>query len=135
MLMKSIFQKCKLVWYSAVLFFGLTLPTFRLAQAAGVQDGLTQIKDQFPSQSEIGQSEDVGQLIIAVVKMLFLLLFAVSVLFIVIGGFQYVTSAGKEEQAKKGRQTLTYAVIGLAISILAYVIVYAVSNSLTGPAV
>jgi glucose uptake protein GlcU len=67
--------------------------------------------------------------------MLFLLLFAVSVLFILIGGFQYVTSAGKEEQAKKGRQTLTYAVIGLAISILAYVIVYAVTNSLTGPEV
>jgi high-affinity nickel permease len=133
--MAQITQTAKSIFFSLVLFFGLTLPTLGVVRAAGIQDGLTQIKDQFPNQSEIGQSEDVGQVIVAVIKMLFLLLFAVSVLFILIGGFQYVTSAGKEEQAKKGRQTLTYAVIGLAISILAYVIVYAVTNSLTGPEV
>ena len=56
----------------------------------------------------------------------------ISVLFIVIGGFQYITSAGNEEQAEAGKKTLTNAIIGLVIVILSYVIVVVVMNALEG---
>jgi uncharacterized membrane protein len=46
----------------------------------------------------------------------------------VIGGFLYITSAGNEERAKKGRTTVINAIIGLVIIILAYVIANVVSS-------
>ena len=40
-------------------------------------------------------------------------------LMVLIGGFQIMTAGGKEEQFKKGKQTLTYAVIGFICILLA----------------
>ena len=52
--------------------------------------------------------------------------------FIIIGGFQYITSAGNEEQAETGKKTLTNAIIGLVIAILSYTIVIVIINALYG---
>ena len=62
----------------------------------------------------------------------YLLLFAalIAILFIVLGGYKYITSGGNAEQAKGGRETVVNAVIGLSIIILAYVIVSVVNNTL-----
>lgn len=46
-----------------------------------------------------------------------------SVLFVVIGGFKYTTSNGSSEGIKKAKDTILYAIIGLVISLSAYVIV------------
>ena len=56
----------------------------------------------------------------------------IAVLFIIIGGFQYITSRGDEELAAAGKKTLTNAIIGLVIVILAYVIVAVTINALEG---
>ena len=48
---------------------------------------------------------------------------AVVVLFIIFGGLQYIVASGNEKQAEKAKKTLTYAVIGLIIIILAEFIV------------
>ena len=58
-----------------------------------------------------------------VLNILFGLSGGVAVLFIVLGGFQYMTSAGNQEQADKGKKTLTYAIIGLVVIVLATTIV------------
>lgn len=42
-----------------------------------------------------------------------------SVLFIVYGGFLYVTSAGNKERIETAKKTLTYAIMGLVFVILA----------------
>jgi len=54
----------------------------------------------------------------------------IAVLFIIIGGFRYITSAGNEEQAEGAKKTLTNAIIGLVIVILSYVIVAVIANQL-----
>mgnify|MGYP000939973488 CR=1 FL=1 len=46
----------------------------------------------------------------------------VAVVFIIIGGFQYIMSQGNEETSKKAQKTLTFAVIGLVIVLAAYAI-------------
>jgi hypothetical protein len=51
-------------------------------------------------------------------------------LFLIIGGFLFLTSAGNQEQAEKGKKTLLYAIIGLIIVVLATVIVKVVINLL-----
>ncbi|MFH2105605.1 MAG: pilin [Parcubacteria group bacterium] len=57
---------------------------------------------------------------------------AFAVAAIVYGGVIYISSAGNEESIKKGKSIVTYAVIGLAIAILAYVIVSFVITTLLG---
>lgn len=46
----------------------------------------------------------------------------VAVVFIILGGFQYIISQGNEETSKKAQKTLTYAVIGLVVVLAAYAI-------------
>jgi len=55
----------------------------------------------------------------------------VAVLFIIVGGFQYITSGANEEWAETGKKTLRNAVIGLVVIILSYIIVIVIANSLT----
>ena len=55
----------------------------------------------------------------------------IAVFFLIIGGYQYMTSAGNEELAERGKRTLQNAIIGLVIIILSYAIVTVISNSLT----
>jgi TRAP-type C4-dicarboxylate transport system permease small subunit len=62
----------------------------------------------------------VGQLIQRFLDILLTLAGVIAILFIVIGGYQYITSRGAEDQAKAGRKTMTYAIIGLIAVLLAY---------------
>ena len=52
----------------------------------------------------------------------------VSLVFIVIGAVGYITSAGDPSKLQKAKNTLTYALIGLAIVVLSAVITAAISN-------
>lgn len=44
----------------------------------------------------------------------------VAVLFLIIGGFQFIVSAGNSESIKKARNTVLYTIIGVLVTILAY---------------
>jgi len=63
-----------------------------------------------------------------VIEILLVIIRYVSVVFILYGGFQYLTSAGNAENIKKAKSTITNAIIGLVVSISAVVIV----NLITG---
>ena len=53
-----------------------------------------------------------------------------AVVFIIVGGFQYVTSAGNPQSLAKAKSTITLAVIGLIVSLSAFAIVNFVIDSL-----
>lgn len=107
-----------------------TTPPATGAQCGGgVLGGLGCIRPQFDPQGSVAGAQNIGDFIIAIINVLLGLLLAISVLFIIIGGYQYVTSAGKEDQAKAGRRTVTYAVIGVAVAILSYMIVRVVDGT------
>jgi type IV secretory pathway VirB2 component (pilin) len=48
---------------------------------------------------------------------------AVAVVFMVIGGFHYITSSGHPEKLDKAKKTLLYSGVGLVIVLAAYTIV------------
>ncbi len=75
-------------------------------------------------------NNNFGYLLLYVVEALLGLVGLVSIAFIILGGFQYVTSRGNEEQAETGKKSLTNAIIGLAIVIMSYIIVVVVINAL-----
>ena len=57
-----------------------------------------------------------------VIKAIIGALGAVAAIFIVYGGVQYMTSSGDASKAKKARDTILYACIGLVIAALAFAI-------------
>ena len=70
--------------------------------------------------------------IISIARLLTFLAAAIAIVFLIYGGYQYITDDGSEANAKKGKLIITNAVIGLAIAILAYTIVGLVLGLLAG---
>jgi len=54
----------------------------------------------------------------------------IAVLFLIIGGFRYITSAGNEETAESAKKIIINAIIGIVIIILSFVIVRVISSAL-----
>lgn len=79
----------------------------------------------------IAGSDSIFKVIATVIRILLILSGVLAVLFVIIGGFWYLTSAGNEEQAAKGRKALTYAILGLIIIVLSYSIVAILVRTLT----
>jgi hypothetical protein len=52
--------------------------------------------------------------------------FFVAVIYLIYGGFLYITSAGNEESAEKGKNAIVYSLIGIVVIVLSFVIVSAV---------
>lgn len=72
-----------------------------------------------------------NDLIVKIINILLAVAFLVAVLFLIIGGFRYIASAGNEEAAEKGRNTIINALIGIVVIILSYVIVRVVSSAVS----
>ena len=104
------------------------VPTLALAQNQ-VQSGLQMggLQGLF-GYGGLNSSQSLPELIANVIRLMLLFAGAIAVVFVIIGGYQYLTSAGNEETAEKGRKTLTNAIIGVVIIILAYVIINVIVN-------
>ncbi len=57
--------------------------------------------------------------IYTVTNWIFYILILVAVIMIILGGFVFMTAAGSPEKTAKGRNIVVYAVIGIAIAIIA----------------
>lgn len=85
------------------------------------------IQDVFPPAAIYGeQGGEVvgfGKLAGDIVLILTSVAFSISVIFIIIAGIKIVTASGDEKKMAAATGTLTYAIIGLVVTILAFVIV------------
>lgn len=63
---------------------------------------------------------------------LFLASLVLTVIFILFSGIQFITSGGDADKLQQARKRLLYSIIGLAIVVLAFVIVSAVVRSVGG---
>jgi uncharacterized membrane protein len=77
-------------------------------------------------------SPDFAGLFIGMMKNFLLVAGILSLLLIIIAGFRYVSARGNEEQVTQARSGLLWSVIGLAVIILAYVIVVATAQLFGG---
>lgn len=94
-----------------------------------VQAGLEGIRVAFPEGAR--ENVDVAAVARKVINWALYLAAIIAVIFIIIGGFMYITSAGDQTKATKGRQTLVNALIGLTLVVLAYIIVQIVYRFIT----
>lgn len=80
----------------------------------------------------IAGQTSVGSILMEIIQILLVLSGVIAIILIIIGGFQMIMSRGNEEQAKKGKQTLTYAIIGLIAIVMSFAIVRIVVGTITG---
>lgn len=76
----------------------------------------------------LGAEQGIAVFIIRIINFLALVIGSVAFLSIVLGGITLLTSAGNENQLTKGKDMILYAVIGLAVALLAYFITDFVQN-------
>ena len=72
-----------------------------------------------------------GVLTFAILNVILPLTGIVAVLFVIIGGYQYMASGANEEMAEQGKKTLQNAITGLVVVILSYVIVNVIINTVS----
>ena len=111
-----------------ILVSVMFVPSMALAQQRTVETGLNSVRDAFPTTTVDASSPQ--NTLKSIINWALYLAGILSVLFVIYGGYLYLTAGGSDDQAKSGRKTLTNALIGLVITILAYTIVQIVYNFL-----
>lgn len=75
-------------------------------------------------------ADGLEALIVTVINFILKFGIALTVLFILIGGVQYITAGGNDDKTGVAKKTLTYAIIGFIIVITALTIVNFVGSTL-----
>lgn len=73
---------------------------------------------------------DIVLILLAVFEILLRIAGMLAVIFIIYGGFLYLTSAGEPDKAKNGRTTIINALVGLVLAMSATVIVSIIGRAL-----
>lgn len=120
--MFKMFKRKKIKFILLPIFlFSIFLPDF--VNAASLLDGIT--GGNLTKDSILRLISNVRVIILGIAA-------ALAVLFILIGGIMYITSAGNKDQADQGKKYLTYAVGGLILIIFAEVIIRIFATILGG---
>lgn len=85
--------------------------------------------DDEDCQQDAGES--VNNIVNTIINVFSLIVGIVSVIMIIIGGFQYITSGGDSGKVGNAKNTILYAIVGLVIVALAQVIVRFVLDQTT----
>lgn len=76
-------------------------------------------------------SNSIREIVAKIIQILLAFAGAIAVIFLIIGGYQYVASRGNEESMEKAKRTIQSAIIGIIIIVMAYAIVVIVNKLLT----
>ncbi|MEZ4180339.1 MAG: pilin [Candidatus Doudnabacteria bacterium] len=118
--------------FGVVLTFGTLLtPTVvhgQFSSNQSVQGGLNDLKSAFPD--TVAGDGDPQDLVRNIIEWALYIGAMLAVLFIIYGGYLYLTSGGNDSQVKKGKETVIYALVGLVVIVMAWVIVQTVYNFL-----
>ena len=136
-------QKIKLMLISLVSVFAIGAPlavagTAMAYSQADINQCLAQGSNfQFDSATgqcvptSVNDGTSLDSLIQKIVNILSVVVGIVAVIMIIVGGFRYVTSGGKQESVTSAKNTILYAIIGLVIVALAQIIVHFVLKNTT----
>jgi hypothetical protein len=119
-------KKLSGVAFLAVL--GMIKAEAALAQALGQPSN----PGGLPDFSVYGGQTGIMAVLAFIINTVLMISGTIAVLFLIIGGFQYILSGANEDLAKRGKTSIRNAVIGLIIIILSYTVIRVVFTTLTG---
>jgi ketopantoate hydroxymethyltransferase len=111
--------------YIAATILAAILPVIALAQPQMGQ-GL----ENFVNETGLTNA-DITVVISRIVRIVLSFLGLIAVIIIIIGGFQWMTSGGNEEQIGKAKKLMGAGIVGLVIVVLAYAIASFIINVIT----
>ena len=131
-------KKAKFI--TAAIIFALSIFGLTMVPAVTHADGSTSVCDtQVPQEIKDangcggGSAPDFANVICEIIKVVVGIMGAVAAIFVVVGGFQFMTSAGDAGKVAKARQTILYSLIGLIVCVLAFAIVnFVITNIING---
>jgi hypothetical protein len=107
------------------------IPTLVFAQGRSAQDILTQGLIQPPAGGGADyEIADFFLLLAAVLRLIFTATAILAVIYIILGGYYYVMAYGNPETIQKGKSTITWAIIGLIVSIASFAIIQFTWNTI-----
>ena len=108
----------------AIMMMSIAIPAFAQQAPATGGSGFISDSDNIPLVSQAtGGAGDARSLILKVLNNVLTYLGVICVIMVIYGGFMYVTSAGEEDKAKKGRTIIMYAGIGIIIILVSFALV------------
>ena len=113
-----------------ILILSFAFSGFAFAEASS--HNLPPAEYQLPKTGIPTEGKEVLSLIELVASWVFAIFVAVSIVFIVMGAFEFVTAQGDPAKITKARQSLIFAVIGIAIALMAFAIPRVVRNVIVG---
>lgn len=75
--------------------------------------------------------DSVNNLVATIINVFSWIVGVIAVIFVIYGGFRYITSGGDSNKVSSAKNTILYAIVGLVIVALAQVIVVFVLNEVT----
>lgn len=113
-------NKLKIAVLSLAVLIGVATLTPSYDVSASAKD---EIKKGYLAVGGDQETVDTNTRVKDIVNLLLYIVGVLAVIVIVFAGIRYVTSTGDSSRVKGAKDTLTYAVIGLIVAILAYAIV------------
>ncbi|MCK4968358.1 MAG: TrbC/VirB2 family protein [Candidatus Aenigmarchaeota archaeon] len=117
------FTKTKKI-YLLIVLFGLFF--LLVGPALAVETDLGEV-----APIKISTISGLNQKVGAIIKIILGVVGALALVMVIYGGFMWMTSGGKADQVKKGKDTLVWAVAGLALIFFSYVLVNFVITAMT----
>mgnify|MGYP001592809766 CR=1 FL=1 len=84
--------------------------------------------------SPAGLFNNLGELMSNIIQIMISIGGILCIIFIIVGGFKFVTSGGDEKKLASAKGTLTYAIVGLIVIILAFAMIQVVQYFLESTA-
>ncbi|NTW14279.1 MAG: hypothetical protein HGA31_04605 [Candidatus Moranbacteria bacterium] len=120
--------------FSIAVFILASLPSLVRA-AASCEDGKTVLMNGVcvPTQAATGLSDrEPGSVIATVIYWLMGVLGIVAILMFVVAGVQYLLAGGDEKKTDSAKNIMKFTVMGVAVALVAYMIVYTVQQLVAG---
>lgn len=89
-----------------------------------------QYRDPNPGGTGLPADTKLSEFILNIINIALGVAGLVAVLFLIIGGFRYITSAGNEEASEQAKKIILNAIIGIVVIILSFVVVRVIGQAL-----
>ncbi len=117
----------KLLIIASIISLGLAtvaLPVYAATGGSGttVEDPCKKHASEFPELCTKGSEADAKVKVGKILNVIYGLIGIIAVVFVIIGGFKYMTSQGEPGRVQQAKNTIMYALIGLAVTLSAFAI-------------
>lgn len=121
-MMKNKIRYTMIVLGILTVFVGVP-PSVSAVDSAGKSDACAALKEIDPAKACGTGDNGINNIVNKLITTLSVVVGIVAVFMIILSGFKYITSSGESGSISNAKTTLIYALIGLAVAVLAQVLV------------